>query len=89
MRRGGYCYRFILGTYDKPIPALVVQSDSFSEYPSVTIVPITSDVRQTPLFHFDIEPNLKTGSHKKSQVMIDKALTIPIEKVAQVIGLAA
>ncbi|SMG67072.1 PemK-like protein [methanotrophic bacterial endosymbiont of Bathymodiolus sp.] len=86
MKRGDIITVVISGDYGKPRPALVVQSDLFSEHPSVTVLPITSHIRETPLFRFDIEPSLKTGLHKKSQVMIDKSLTVPKEKVGQVIG---
>ncbi len=86
MKRGDIVTVVIPGSYGKPRPALVVQSDLFSEHPSVTVLPITSHIRQTPLFRLDIEPSLKTGLNKKSQVMIDKALTVPREKVGQVIG---
>ena len=33
------------GDYGKPRPALVLQSDLFSEHPSVTVLPVTSEMR--------------------------------------------
>ncbi|MFD2837844.1 type II toxin-antitoxin system PemK/MazF family toxin [Azotobacter vinelandii] len=74
------------GAYGKPRPALVIQSDLFSALPSVTILPITSDLREAPLYRIDIEAAPRTGLHKPSQIMVDKPQTIPREKVGEVIG---
>jgi mRNA interferase MazF len=38
------------GAYGKPRPALVVQSDLFSDHPSVTVLPVTRELRDAPLF---------------------------------------
>jgi mRNA interferase MazF len=38
------------GAYGQPRPALVIQSDLFAQHPSVTILPVTSELRETPLF---------------------------------------
>ena len=45
------------GAYGKPRPALVIQSDLFDEHPSVTILPVTSELRTTPLFRIDVAPS--------------------------------
>ena len=55
--------------YGKPWPALVIQSDLFDEHPSVTIPPVTSEVRDTPLFRIDVAPSASNGLRKRSQVM--------------------
>jgi len=86
MKRGDIVTIVMPDAYGKPIPVLVVQSDLFNEHPSVTVLPITHHIRQTPLFRLDVEPELKTGLNKKSQIMIDKAFTVPKEKIGPVIG---
>jgi mRNA interferase MazF len=81
MKRGDLVTVSLPGNYGKPRPALVIQSDLFDEHPSVTILPITSDIRETPLFRILVEPNKENGLQKHSQVMIDKAHTVLREKL--------
>jgi len=66
---------------------LIVQSDYFSGHPSVTVLPITSELRQTPLFRIDIEPESGNGLRKHSQIMVDKIQTVPAEKIGKAIGI--
>jgi len=86
MRRGDIVTVVISGAYGKPRPALVVQSDLFNEHPSVTILPITSHLRETPLFRLDLYPSHKNGLDKPSQVMMDKIQSVPRKQVGSVIG---
>lgn len=86
MRRGDLVIVALPGAYGKPRPALVVQSDLFDEHPSVTILPVTSELRATPLFRIDVAPSEANGLRKPSQIMIDKAQTIPREKLGEPFG---
>ena len=86
MKRGDLVTIALQGDYGKPRPALVVQSDLFSEHPSVTILPVTSDLRKAPLFRIDVEPTAVTNLEKRSQVMVDKVQTVPLEKVGAAFG---
>ncbi len=86
MKRGDIVTIVLPGAYGKSRPALIIQSDLFDEHPSVTILPITSHLRETPLFRLDVEPNPDTGLVKPSQIMVDKVQTVPREKVGKVIG---
>jgi mRNA interferase MazF len=45
---------------------LVIQSDLFDEHPSITILPVTSELRDTPLFRVSVEPDEGNGLHKRS-----------------------
>jgi mRNA interferase MazF len=74
------------GAYGKPRPAVIIQSDFFDEHPSVTILPLTSDLRETPLFRLRVEPSKENGLHITSEIMIDKITTIPREKARDVFG---
>ena len=86
MRRGELVTIALPGMYDKPHPALVIQSDLFDEHPSLTILPVTSELRDTPLFRIPVEPDAVTKLRKRSQVMIDKAQTVPRDKVGPAFG---
>lgn len=86
MKRGDLVTIVLQGAYGKPRPALVIQSDLFDEHPSVTILPVTSELRDTPLFRIGIEPNAGNGLRKPSQVMVDKAQTVSRNKIGDVIG---
>ncbi len=86
MKRGDLVTIALQGDYGKPRPALVVQSDLFSEHPSVTILPVTSDLRKAPLFRIDVEPTTVTNLEKRSQVMVDKVQTVPREKLGAAFG---
>lgn len=86
MKRGDVVTVAIQGDYGKPRPAIIVQSDLFHEHPSITIVPLTSNLRDTPLFRVDIEPSPGNRLRIRSQAMIDKTYSIPREKVGKTIG---
>lgn len=53
--------------------ALVIQSDLFAEHPTITVLPITSDRRDTPLFRLDVERDATNGLRVACQIMVDKA----------------
>ena len=86
MRRGDLITIALQGDYGKPRPALVIQSDLFNEHPSVTVLPVTSDLRDAPIFRVALEPGEKNGLTKRSQVMVDKAMTISREKTGEPFG---
>ncbi|OOG21468.1 growth inhibitor PemK [Thioalkalivibrio denitrificans] len=86
MKRGDLITVAMQGDYGKPRPALVIQSDFFDNHPSVTVLPVTSELRDTPLFRITIEPSDTNSLQKTSQVMVDKAMTIPRSKVGAVFG---
>jgi mRNA interferase MazF len=74
------------GDFGKPRPALVVQSDFFENHPSVTVLPVTSDLRDTSLFRVLVEPSQENGLRVTSQIMIDKAATVSSERVGEPTG---
>ncbi|HYN77530.1 MAG TPA: type II toxin-antitoxin system PemK/MazF family toxin [Lamprocystis sp. (in: g-proteobacteria)] len=86
MRRGDLVTVALQGAYGKPRPALVIQSDLFAQHPSVTILPVTGELRETPLFRVSVMPSPDNGLRKPSQVMVDKAQSVPKEKVGEVFG---
>ncbi len=86
MRRGDLVTIALQGDLGKPRPALVIQSDLFDAHPSVTILPVTSKLRDAPLFRISVQPSESNGLSKPSQVMVDKPQSVARGKVGAVIG---
>lgn len=86
MRRGELVTISLPGAYGKPRPALVIQSDLFDAHPSVTVLPVTSELRDLPLFRVRVEPSKANGLRAVSEVLVDKAHTVAREKVGAGIG---
>jgi len=86
VKRGDLALIAVPGAYGKPRPALIIQSSLFTEHPSITVCLLTSHIRETPLFRFLVEPAPENGLTLPSQVQIDKIMTLPRDKVGQIIG---
>lgn len=86
MKRGDLVTITLQGDYATPRPAVVLQSDLFDEHPSVTVLPVTSVLRDTPLFRLTVQPDTSNGLQRASQIMVDKAQTVPREKICRTIG---
>ena len=86
VRRSDLVIIALPGDYGKPRPALVVQSDAFSGLSSATNLRVTSEVHDFPMFRITVEPTKQNGLVRRSQVMIDKATTVPKAKIGQRIG---
>lgn len=52
----------------------------------MTILPVTGERHDTPLFRIDVAPTGANGLRKPSQIMVDKAQTIPREKLGEAFG---
>lgn len=86
MKRGDVITLALPGSYGKPRPALMVQSDLFDAHPSVTVLPITSELRDAPLFRVRVEPSEENGLRKVSEIMVDKPHTVARSKVSRAVG---
>jgi len=86
VKRGDLVTIAVSGDYGKPRPALVVQADAFAALPSVTVLRLTSDLHPEHLVRIPVQPTPQNGLRAASQVMIDKAATVPREKIGKVIG---
>jgi mRNA interferase MazF len=86
MKRGDLIPVVLAGAYGKPRPALVIQSDLFQKHPSVTVLPVTSELRPIETFRIAAEPSKKNGLRATSQIMVDKAHTIPRDKAGEPFG---
>ena len=86
IKRGDVVSIATQGDFGKPRPALVIQSDLFSEHPSISVLPVTSFLIDAPLLRITLEPNELNGLKKTSQVMVDKTVTVVREKIGAQIG---
>ena len=86
MRRGDLVTVALQGDLGKPRPALVIQSDLFDVHPSMAILPVTIELRDTPLFRILVNPGEQNGLAKPSQVMVDKPQSVERKKVGAVFG---
>src|SRR5262245_17836366 len=84
--RGDVVVAVFPSEYGKPRPSLVIQSDLFAEHPSVVLLPITSELRDAPIFRVTVEPSPETGLRRQGQVMVDKPRPISRERIGKRIG---
>lgn len=76
MRRGDLVTVAMPGDLGKPRPALVIQSDQFIDTATVSVLLLSEILVNAPLIRLDVEPSPKNGLRKRSQVMVDKAMTV-------------
>jgi len=88
MKRGDFVTAAMPGDLGKPRPALVVQSDVFSEHATVTILLVSGMLVDAPLLRVTVQPDERNGLQKPSQVMIDKVMTVKRDKLGPVFGSA-
>lgn len=89
MKRGDFVTIAMQSDFGKPRPALVVQSDGFDALATVTVLLVSSQLVETPLFRVMVQPNDKNGLRIPSQVMVDKAMTVKRDKLGDVFGSAS
>ena len=86
MMRGDFVTVAMPGDFGKPRPALVIQSNQFSEHASVTVLPVISALLAAPLLRVTVQPSAANGLRKPSQMMIDKAMTVKRSKAGAAFG---
>ena len=87
MKRGDIVTITAPGYYGKPRPALIIQADVFNDiHASITVVPLTSTIVNAPLFRITLDPSRQNGLSRVSQIMVDKVLTLPREKIGKRVG---
>lgn len=86
LKRGDLIPVVLAGAYGKPRPALVIQSDLFAKHPSVTVLPVTTELRPIETFRIAVEPTEANGLRAPSQIMVDKTHTIPRDKAGEAFG---
>ena len=86
MKQGDLISVSLPGDYGNPRPALVIQSDIYEHLNSVTVLPLTSNVLSTEGCRVAVEMSEENGLRQMSQVMVEKAATLPRSKAGPVIG---
>jgi mRNA interferase MazF len=85
MRRGDLVTIALSGNFGKPRPVLVIHSDQFAGMAIVTVL-LSSTLVDAPLIRLDVEPPPENGLRRRSQIMVDKPLTVKREKIGEVFG---
>jgi len=70
----------------KPRPVVIIQDDRFSGTASVTVVPLTTNPADAPIFRQIVEPSTGNGLSQPSRLMADKLMTVPRSKLGRLIG---
>ncbi|MBX3577313.1 MAG: type II toxin-antitoxin system PemK/MazF family toxin [Rhizobiaceae bacterium] len=86
MKRGDIVTVALSGDFGKPRPALVVQADFFDATATVTVLLISSTLVDGGYARVTVQPSPGNGLRMPSQIMVDKAMTTPREKVGSPIG---
>ena len=74
------------GDLGKPWPSLVIQSDQFATTATVTVLLVSSTLVEAPLIRLTVEPSASNGLRERSQVMVDKAMTVRRVKLGERLG---
>lgn len=85
-RRGDLVTVAVAGDFGKPRPALVIQSDQFDTTATVTVLLVSSTLVEAPLIRLTVEPSARNGLRERSQVMVDKAMTVKRDKLGSRLG---
>lgn len=87
IKRGDLVLCALSGDFGKPRPAVVVQSDLFNPvHTSITLCPITTHLRDSPLFRLSLVPSSANGLRHPSQIMVDKISSLRADKIREKIG---
>lgn len=87
MKRGDVVVVAMNTEFGKPRPALVIQSNTYlDEHPTINVLPITSELRNTPAFRIRVEPDEQNGLREISEIMVDKIQSPLRTKIGKVIG---
>ncbi|MDD5325365.1 MAG: type II toxin-antitoxin system PemK/MazF family toxin [Polaromonas sp.] len=89
MKRGDFVTIAMQGDFGKPRPALIIQSDQFDALATMTLLLVSSDFVEAPLFRITVKPDNKNGLRKASQIMVDKAMTVRQDKLGAPFGVAS
>ena len=86
MNRGDIVVAAGPGDAGKPRPWIVLRSDRFSAHHRVTLLPLTSEVRDEPFLRVDVAPSADNGLRVPSQAMVDRSASVSVGRIGGVIG---
>ena len=86
LKRGDIVTITPAGDFNKPRPAVVLQNFSPAGMETVTIVPLTSDLKRLPSIRVPVAPTPQNGLRTPSEIMTDNVQTILRRRIGQIIG---
>ncbi|HVV92844.1 MAG TPA: type II toxin-antitoxin system PemK/MazF family toxin [Hyphomicrobiales bacterium] len=87
MKRGDVVTVAASGDYGKPRPAVIVQTDALPDaHASIIVCQMTSSIVLADDFRVTIEPSARNGLNVRSQIMVDKPVTVRRERIDRAIG---
>jgi mRNA interferase MazF len=86
MKRGNIVAVAIQGGFGEARPALIVQSDLFTDHPSVALLLMSSEIVDAPLIRINVIPPEQNGLRAPSQIAVNKMFTVRREKIGSIIG---
>ena len=86
VRRGDLITVAVNDDCGKPRPALVVQSDYLPETDSILVCPLTTTIRDVPIYRLALPANAATGLRQPSQIMVDKMTAVRRDRCGPPIG---
>ncbi|MBN8915070.1 MAG: type II toxin-antitoxin system PemK/MazF family toxin [Rhizobiales bacterium] len=86
MRRGDFVLTADVSSRGRLRTALIIQADLFALTGTVVVLLVTSALVEAPLLRVLVEPSVDNGLRVRSQVMIDKMLTVERSKVWPAFG---
>jgi mRNA interferase MazF len=87
VKRGDIVVAVARGDYTKPRPAVIVQSDLFNAtHSSLLVCLLSTELIDAPLFRLTVSPSAANGLRDVSQIMTDKLLAMPRDRIRERIG---
>ena len=74
------------GNFWKPRLAHIIQSGQFAGTRNVTLLLLSNTQIDAPLIRLDVEPTPDNGLQRRSQIMVDKPMTVKRESVGEAFG---
>jgi mRNA interferase MazF len=87
LKRGDVVTVALQGAHGKPRPAVVVQRTEALTHSMIVVCPLTTELRPAaPLIRVTVDPSPTNGLRSVSQVMVDRIISAPAEKLGPPIG---
>ncbi len=87
LKRGNVVIVSAPGSYGKPRPSVIIQSDLYDGTGSLVVLLMTTKLHpQAPLIRYHIPPTKTNGLEGPTDVMIDKLFAVPRERMRERVG---
>jgi len=87
LKRGDLVIVSAPGSYGKPRPSVIIQSDLYDGNGSLAVLLMTTKLHpDSPLIRYNILPTKANGLQEPTDVMIDKLFTVPRNRMRKRIG---